>query len=128
MECALREHSIVMNYKLLNDCSNTSRSYCTSTFTVWFGCAQELICYGFCRFVTHFMGILPIIFCFFRGKCCRFVSRISANLVAIFTLFWPFSSDSFRFFHLCTNIPWAIRTVNWKFCFVIRISKVVIPI
>ena len=33
----------------------------------------------FCRFLTHFMGILPII-CLFPGKCSKCVSRISATI------------------------------------------------
>ena len=87
-----------MNYKLLNDCSNTSRSYCTSTLTVWFGCAQELICYSFCRFVTHFMDILPIILSFPGG-----------NVADSYHDNPPFSV------HLSNNIAWAKMNVNRDF-------------
>ena len=62
---------MILYQRLLDDRSNTAWTYCTSSFMVWFGRIQELICYGFCRFVAHFMGILPIILPFSWGKASK---------------------------------------------------------
>ena len=53
----------------------------------------------FLPFCDSFYGYFTYYFCFFRRKCCRSISRKS-----------PFSV------HLCTNITWSKKEVNWKLC------------
>lgn len=53
MECALREHSIVMNYKLLNDCSNTTVNI---TICIVLNISSDVLFYG----MVHFVIIISI--------------------------------------------------------------------
>ena len=47
----LREPLMLSNYKLLDNCSNTSRSYCTSTFTLF---EYRISSYFLCFLVANF--------------------------------------------------------------------------
>lgn len=95
---------------LLDNCSNTTRTYCSTTLTIGRGCVQKLICYGFYRFLPHFMDILPIIFTFSGGNVApeyHDLQQISGYHTSISS-----SKCHYFFVHLGDIIAWAKGNVN----------------
>ena len=65
--------------QLFNDCSNTSWTYCTSTFTARFCLFRNLIVTVF-AVLWLILWVFYLLFSLFPGECIKNVSRIFATI------------------------------------------------